>query len=436
MTKKYSGLHIGCGDNYLPGWMNIDTNPDILPDLCADATNLPFRNNSFEQTCMSHVIEHIPYRTIPATLSGIYRVLKSGGILIIETPDIEGCFRDFLDAPQDRRRELLSFIFGLDVTGMKHQMLLPEKLLIIELEAAGFEVVEIGPGRSHLNNPGLRITARKKQSEIADFWSGFWLKIINSGMIDAINQLEMLEIRENVQKCLKKHVFDKRCLFSLMVMHPALVMWLIKLLPTRQNKSLDMDYIVPRYTKPVWAKQIEITYMLKLMQDKVRMDYDGFTDYFTQKISEDDDEFRIPSVAVLFDDFSPGKMSLILTEVSVFSRYKHDKFLRLTLTKGNRLLAQGDEKGALNAFKMASQGGLWIYADLNIACASGAGGQTDDAARMYMDIQKSLTGREEALRKEIDRRIELLKNNEPDNRPFNYGDFVWRMPDVCDTGTA
>ncbi len=57
----------------------------ISPFVFCDATNLPFKESSFELVTILHVIEHI--KNDQATLKEIYRVLKKNGSALIVTPN-------------------------------------------------------------------------------------------------------------------------------------------------------------------------------------------------------------------------------------------------------------------------------------------------------------------------------------------------------------
>jgi ubiquinone/menaquinone biosynthesis C-methylase UbiE len=60
----------------------------MFPDLelvCADAEELPFRNNEFDVVTSVEVIEHLP--NIDKHLIEVKRVLKKGGLYMIKTPN-------------------------------------------------------------------------------------------------------------------------------------------------------------------------------------------------------------------------------------------------------------------------------------------------------------------------------------------------------------
>lgn len=92
--RQYAGasglkLHLGCGENYKPGWVNIDLGKkaDVPLDL---RRALPFDDASCSMVYGEHFFEHIDYPE-PASflLTEYLRVLQPGGTLSLVVPDIE-----------------------------------------------------------------------------------------------------------------------------------------------------------------------------------------------------------------------------------------------------------------------------------------------------------------------------------------------------------
>lgn len=81
-------LHLGCGSNYLKGWLNTDLYPDTKRIPLNATTRFPFDDSSFDFVFSEHMIEHIPYKGGFTMLSESFRVLKPGGKIRIVTPDL------------------------------------------------------------------------------------------------------------------------------------------------------------------------------------------------------------------------------------------------------------------------------------------------------------------------------------------------------------
>jgi predicted SAM-dependent methyltransferase len=83
-------LHLGCGTNVLPGWLNADYFPSSAKILHLDATK-PFSLlaiGSFDYIFSEHMIEHISYLDGSRMIAECYRILRLGGKLRLSTPDL------------------------------------------------------------------------------------------------------------------------------------------------------------------------------------------------------------------------------------------------------------------------------------------------------------------------------------------------------------
>jgi predicted SAM-dependent methyltransferase len=82
-------LHIGCGDIYFPGWVNIDLNSGKA-DLTYDIRNqLPYEENMVDFIYSEHVIEHFNREDGLRLLADFYRILKHNGVVRVATPDLD-----------------------------------------------------------------------------------------------------------------------------------------------------------------------------------------------------------------------------------------------------------------------------------------------------------------------------------------------------------
>jgi predicted SAM-dependent methyltransferase len=89
-------VHIGCGGQELPGWINVDNYPAPLA-INLD-WGLPLPDRSARYVFLSHVLEHLFYPVQSGQLlAEIRRVLTPGGIVRIVVPDIEQCIKAYAD---------------------------------------------------------------------------------------------------------------------------------------------------------------------------------------------------------------------------------------------------------------------------------------------------------------------------------------------------
>ena len=89
-------LHLGCGHNYLEGWVNIDgpkedlCYEDLKADIHARIEDLEYPDNSIDEILMNAVFEHFPRHIAIMQLRNFYKWLKTGGNLTILVPDFWG----------------------------------------------------------------------------------------------------------------------------------------------------------------------------------------------------------------------------------------------------------------------------------------------------------------------------------------------------------
>jgi predicted SAM-dependent methyltransferase len=96
---EYKGLHVGCSQWIIPGYLNIDIRGpwDEGPTEIIDIREgLPYNNESFEIVYSSHVLEHFYWYELKGIiLPEMMRVLKTGGILRLAVPDVEKTIQQF-----------------------------------------------------------------------------------------------------------------------------------------------------------------------------------------------------------------------------------------------------------------------------------------------------------------------------------------------------
>jgi ubiquinone/menaquinone biosynthesis C-methylase UbiE len=101
----------------LEGYISIDKF-DKTSDICMDVQDLNITENSVEEIFASHLLEHLNPHYIESTLGNWLKVLKPGGSLVLELPNLEGLCKLFLDGNNDERRNITMYIYGtMNTTG-------------------------------------------------------------------------------------------------------------------------------------------------------------------------------------------------------------------------------------------------------------------------------------------------------------------------------
>jgi hypothetical protein len=83
-------LNLGCGQNKLPGYVNVDSQPAAAPDVNWDLEVMPWpwAAGEVKEVVMNHVLEHLG--ADPAVFIGIfrelYRVCAPGAVVKIAVP--------------------------------------------------------------------------------------------------------------------------------------------------------------------------------------------------------------------------------------------------------------------------------------------------------------------------------------------------------------
>jgi predicted SAM-dependent methyltransferase len=89
-------LNVGCGGRRLPGYTGVDVTARPAADIVAPAGKIPLRDGSCEEIMAIHLFEHLLPWEAPAVLAEWFRLLRPGGRLVLEMPDLRKCCENVL----------------------------------------------------------------------------------------------------------------------------------------------------------------------------------------------------------------------------------------------------------------------------------------------------------------------------------------------------
>jgi predicted SAM-dependent methyltransferase len=159
-------IHLGCGDNILPGYLNVDARARPGVDRVAEITDLGFlADGSCEVIYVSHALEHLATAQVAPFLRQCCAKLEAGGRLLVAVPDLEEIFRQFLADPNVfglDRRVLIDYVYGgQDYPTNFHKTGFTFEILAQHLREAGFGTVRrFDADRSGVHDSAAEATYR------------------------------------------------------------------------------------------------------------------------------------------------------------------------------------------------------------------------------------------------------------------------------------
>lgn len=157
-------LNVGCswpkGRYKQDEWINLDLIGNKRVNVRGNALALPFDVNSIDEVHCAHLLEHLRRDKYPEVLREMHRVVKPGGYVYVEVPDLRGTI-DLLHQSFNLGDVYLiqrwtTSIYGKnEIDGMAHHWGFYEGLLRRDLRLCGFKDV-------------VRLT--KKEDMISEHW--------------------------------------------------------------------------------------------------------------------------------------------------------------------------------------------------------------------------------------------------------------------------
>lgn len=153
-------INLGCGLDRRDGYLNIDIRTDVGADVVLDLERAPypFADNSAEEAIAKDLIEHFSFRDIEKLLRELHRILKSGGKLIIQTPDLEQIMGSINNKEISGFWNISYWLYGgQEYRENYHKLIFTKDEMKLLLERIGFRVDNIYSGGTNLICEAVRI---------------------------------------------------------------------------------------------------------------------------------------------------------------------------------------------------------------------------------------------------------------------------------------
>ena len=168
-------LNLGCGDKILDGYVNVDVveaRSGKRPNVICDLRDLSaFESNYADEILAVHVIEHFWQWEVVDILKEWARVLKPGGKMILECPNLISAAQEFLKDPENAalggpegQRSMWVFYGdpGWKDPLMIHRWGYTPRSLAYVMHQVGLNSLAQEPAQYKLREPrDMRITGRK-----------------------------------------------------------------------------------------------------------------------------------------------------------------------------------------------------------------------------------------------------------------------------------
>jgi beta-1,4-mannosyl-glycoprotein beta-1,4-N-acetylglucosaminyltransferase len=169
LRSKYHSkikLNLGCGTQKIDGYIGVDmydeAGANTGADLRLDVRDLSyFKNDSVEEIMGIHIFEHLSPYEVGDVLREWKRVLKPGGKLVLEMPDIKELCRQFEGADKFGRYRILNCIYGTTQIAHGHLFGWYDEILFDHLAGVGFENVQFLPPQFEHWGFNMRVEATK-----------------------------------------------------------------------------------------------------------------------------------------------------------------------------------------------------------------------------------------------------------------------------------
>jgi SAM-dependent methyltransferase len=156
-------LNIGCGSRRLPGYTGVDAVTRSGADIVAPANLIPLPDGCADEILAVHLWEHFYLWECDGVIAEWRRLLKPGGQLVLELPNLRKCCENLLAGrvKPGKSPDQLSYwgLFGDPTTNdpfMAHRWGWTPETLEAFLVMRGFKSIEHKPTQFHPTGRDIR----------------------------------------------------------------------------------------------------------------------------------------------------------------------------------------------------------------------------------------------------------------------------------------
>ena len=136
-------VNLGCGQVYMPDWVNVDASPDVKADIYLDAPDfVRHYGDQVEEVYMGHFLEHLLPGDSLALLTMLCQRLPQGALVSAVTPDMAAIWAAYQAGEVSNDQLNASFIYSY-VQPSHHVWCYDEPSLLELFRRAGFADPEV-----------------------------------------------------------------------------------------------------------------------------------------------------------------------------------------------------------------------------------------------------------------------------------------------------
>lgn len=160
-------INLGCGEFKLDGFINVDMEPKVQPDMILDfrKESLPWDDGSVEEVFICHCLEHVEFHYWEDLFKEVRRVLKPNGNFLLSYPEFSECATRFLQNDPIKRHFWRATLYGRQLYPSDYHVTPMHSPTIKEaLEVVGFYRITYGPEDKIVSPYNTILIAKKDPS--------------------------------------------------------------------------------------------------------------------------------------------------------------------------------------------------------------------------------------------------------------------------------